>query len=188
MQGRVSISKEVVQGLLDCFRQELAFLKYPMPGHTSEWGAVFQVLGDIIFLDDRELNRAVEEFLRLWLSDERVRKEVRLFLALRDMYVKKVIHLFWERGINSSLQYHICKLFYSLLSKEDLEKMVHALVLFSRAITITREDLRNRAWQEVLDYIDGVSVDRLISHLDLLLQNLDPSDLGSYCPICCLPF
>jgi hypothetical protein len=187
MQGRASISKEVVQGLLDYFSQELASLKCPMPGHTSMWAYVFERLADIISLDDRELNLVAEEFLRLWLSDEEVRNRVGLGFALKDMYVKKLRHLFWKHGITPELEYRICKLFYWVLSTEDLEKVVWALDLFKRAMCITREDLRNRAWQEVLDYIDGCSVDRLILHLDMLLQNVDPSDLGTYC-ILDLPF
>ncbi len=188
MKNRPTISKEVVQGLLDYFSRDLTSLKCPMPGTTSYWGSVLELLGDIIFLDDPDLNRAVEEFLIEWLGSEEVRERVSLWTALRDMFVAKLKHRFWTRGLTHDLEYLVCKWFYRFLASEGLEKMVKALELFKKCMQIKREDLRNRAWEEVLYYLDGRSVDILILHLDLLLQNLDPSDLGTYCLIDELPF
>ncbi len=188
MANRPTISKAVVQGLLDHFSQDLASLKCPMPGTTSYWGSVLELLGDIIFLDDPDLNRAVEEFLEEWLGSEEVRKRVSLWSALKDMFVAKLKHRFWTRGITPNLEYLICKWFYRFVASEGLEKMLKALELFKKCMHIKEEALRNKAWQEVLDYLDGRSVDILILHLDLLLQNLDPSDLGTYCIADELPF
>ena len=189
MQGR-EISKEVVQGLLDYFSQELASLKCPMPGTTQWWGHVLEVLGEIINQWDPDLHGAVDEFLRLYLSDERVRKDVDLLVALRDMYLKSLKHEFWGGILSVGLQERLYREFLKRLFKEDSEKLpnvLRALALFSKGMCLHLE-LRRKVWEEVLDYIDGGSLERFIERVDIILQGLDPSDVGTYCTIWDLPF
>ncbi len=187
MQGRAEISKEVVQGLLDYFSKELASLKVPLPGRARWWGQVLEVLGDIINRWDPELHRAVEDFLGLYLSDERVRKDADLLVVLRDMYLKSLKHEFWSGIISVALEERIYREFLRRLSNEKLADIVPALQLFSAGMHLTI-DWRIKVWEEVLEYIDGGSIRRFTERVNLLLQGLDPSDLGTYCTIWELPF
>jgi hypothetical protein len=187
MQGK-EISKEVVQGLLDYFSQELASLKCPMPGHTQWWGRVLEVLGAIIKQWDTDLHGAVEEFLRLYLSDEAIRKEVDLLSVLRDMYLKSLKREFWSGILSVGLEERLYREFMRrLLGEEELLDVLRALELFSRGMCLCLE-LRRKIWEEVLEYIDGGSLERFIERVDIILHGLDPSDIGTYCTISDLPF
>jgi len=188
MRGK-GISKEVVQGLLDYFSQELASLKCPMPGTTQWWGHVLEVLGDIINQWDPELHGAVEEFLRSYLSDERVRKDFDLLVELRDMYLKSLKRSFWSGNLSVGLEERLYREFLKRLSKERRENFSHVVraLEFVNGMCLHLE-LRRKIWEEVLDYIDGGSLGRFIERVDIILQGLDPSDVGTYCTISDLPF
>jgi len=110
--------------------------------------------------------------------------------VLRDMYLKSLKHEFWSGILSVGLEERLYREFLRRLFKEDRKKLsdvLHALALFSKGMCLHIE-LRRKVWEEVLDYIDGGSLERFIERVDIILQGLDPSDVGTYCTIWDLPF